>query len=92
MGGFPEQNELANQSGIQFLLADLGLALSFMDLADLSLNKTTVRRNHRNARAAYETVVLLLQKLRLDEGQRQAIDAKLALLRTRLQTADISFD
>jgi hypothetical protein len=42
------------------------------------------RRNHDNARTAYAAVVDLLEKLSLDQRQRQEIEAKLALVTGRL--------
>jgi hypothetical protein len=70
---------------VDFLFTDLELAMTFMDVADASQNEETVRRNHDNANKAYNAVVYYLGKLTPDAGQRQMIDAKLALLKTRLQ-------
>lgn len=85
MGGFPDARSEANQIGVNFVLTDLDVAMTFMDVADASQNEETVRRNHANAHIAYEAVVYFLGRLTPDAGQRQVIDAKLALLRTRLQ-------
>ena len=74
-----------NQSGVDFLLTDLDLAMTFMDIAAASHIQETIRRNHNNARRAYDAVVHLLGQLTPDAGQRQEIDTKLDLLKTRLQ-------
>ena len=80
-----------NQSRISFLLTDLDLAMTFMDVADSSHIEETTRRNHTNARTAYDTVLHLLQALMLNVDRRQAIDAKLAILKTRLKAAGQQF-
>ncbi len=74
-----------NQTGIDFLLTDLDLAIMFMVLAEVSRNAATVRRNYENARTAHDTVVRLLERLTPNAKQRRAIDAKLAFLETGLQ-------
>ena len=70
---------------MKFVLTDLDLALTFLDLAEVSHSEATVRRNHNSARIAHDAVERLLQKLTPDAGQRQVIDAKLAALKTRLR-------
>jgi hypothetical protein len=56
-----------------------------MEVAGASRFEETTRRNHNNARTAYDTVLRLLKKLTPNLSERQAIDAKLAILKTRLQ-------
>ena len=80
-----------NQSGVSFLLTDLDLAMTFMDVADASRIEETTRRNHTNARTAYDTVVHLLEKLTPNADQRQAIDAQLTILKTRLEAIGQQF-
>jgi hypothetical protein len=70
---------------VDFLLADLDLAMTFMDIAAASHIQETIRRNHNNARRAYDVVMHLLGKITPDAGQRQEIDTKLVLLKKRLQ-------
>jgi hypothetical protein len=77
--------ERANQNGIDFLFIDLDLADTFMDVAEASQSEETARRNHRNARKAYEAVMRLLPKLRPDLQERQDLNRKLGLLKSRLQ-------
>ena len=84
MSYWPETFSDLNQSGVSFLLTDLDLAMTFMDVADASRIEETTRRNHTNARTAYDTVLRLLEKLTPNADQRQTIDAKLASLKTRL--------
>jgi hypothetical protein len=77
----------ANTIGVNFLLADLDMALAFMDVADTALKPSTVTRNRENARRAYDNVLRLLQKLCPDHRQKKALDGKLDLLKTRLEAA-----
>jgi hypothetical protein len=80
-----------NQTGVKFLLLDLDLAMTFMDGAEASRLEDTKHRNHENARKAYDSVVRLLENLKPDAGQRRAFDAKLARLKTRLETIGQQF-
>ena len=75
----------ANQHGVEFLLIDLDLAMTFMDVAETSRTEEIIRRNQNNARKAYDTVLRLLENLRPSLTERQAVDAKLAILKMRLQ-------
>ncbi len=83
-----ENLAISNQVGVEFLLTDLDVAMTFLDLAAVSHNEETTRRNYCNARTAYDTVLHLLEKLTPDAEQRKVIDAKLALLKTRLRAVD----
>ena len=71
--------ERANQNGIDFLLFDLDLANTFLDVAAAFQSKETASRNHSNARKAYDTVMRLMPKLRLDQHVRQDFNRKLSL-------------
>ena len=91
MSNWPDHFLDLNHSGVSFLLTDLDLAMTFMDVADASRSEETTRRNHTNARTAYDAVRRLLEKLMPNADQRQAIDAKLASLKTRLQAVGQQF-
>jgi len=91
VSGFPKELGDANQNAVDFLITDLDLAMTFMDVAKTSQIEETVHRNYNNARQAYDTVLRLLEKLRTDARQRQIIDAKLALLKTRLEAVGQQF-
>jgi glucose-6-phosphate-specific signal transduction histidine kinase len=81
----------ANKSGVAFVLTDLDVALTFMDVADGSGIRETVLRNHKNARTAYDSVLRLLGKLAPDVLQQLTIDEKLAILKKRLLAAGQQF-
>jgi hypothetical protein len=91
VSNLPETFSDLNRSGVSFLLTDLDLAITFMDVADASRIEDTTRRNYTNARTAYDTVLRLLEKLTPSADERQAIDAKLASLKTRLQAVGQQF-
>ena len=80
-----------NDSGVAFLLTDLDLALTFMEVARVSRIEETVLRNHANARIAYDTVLRLLTQLEPNAAQLLVIDAKLALLKAQLQAVGQQF-
>jgi hypothetical protein len=70
---------------IEFLLVDLDIALTFMDVAETTEFRGTAQRNHKNARKAYDMVVSKLREVSPTEAQQSALNQKLALLRVRLQ-------
>jgi hypothetical protein len=80
-----------NRNGLDFLLIDLDLAMTFMDVAETSQIEETRCRNHSNARKAYEAALHLLENLRPSASERQVIGSKLALLKTRLQAVGHQF-
>src|SRR5688572_12157663 len=53
----------ADRGIIEFLLIDLDVALTFLDVAETTEFRNTAERNHRNARAAYNTVVSKLREV-----------------------------
>lgn len=81
----------STDGGVEFLLSDLDLALTFMDVAATSNIQVRIDGNHRNARQAYDTVLRLLSYHTPDAEQRCAIDRKMALLKTRLQAVGYQF-
>jgi hypothetical protein len=74
-----------NRLGVQFLLIDLGLALTFLNIASTSGNLETAQRNWRNARKAHDAVLHLLPRLTTTNEEFQLIDEKLSALRLRLE-------
>ena len=75
----------ADQGIIEFLLIDLDVALTFLDVAETTEFRNTAERNHRNARAAYNTVVSKLREVTPTPAQQVLMDERLSLLRARLQ-------
>ena len=73
--------------GAEFIMADLELAFTFLDIARTSLAAETRRRNQENARAAYDAVLRFLPRSLpvLSAAERHAIENKLAELKNRLE-------
>lgn len=74
----------ANAIGVQFLLTELQLAMTFMDVAQTTGIQKTAARNHKNARIAYDTVLRLLPKLTPTVAEQKVIDDGLAVVKARL--------
>jgi hypothetical protein len=77
----------SNQGIIEFLLTDLDIALTFMDVAATTEFRDTAERNHQNARKAYDTVIAKLREVTPNAHQQTTLDEKLATLRARLKAA-----
>jgi hypothetical protein len=82
-----EQIKAANQGIIEFLLTDLDIALTFMDVAETTEFRGTAERNHQNAHNAYDTVITKLREVTPNAHQQALFDEKLATLRARLKAA-----
>ena len=80
-----------SNNAFQFLLTDLDIALTFMNVAESTDNVAIKQRNHGNARRAYDTVVRLMQNLSLHDSQREELAERLALLKLRLQNVGQQF-
>jgi hypothetical protein len=76
-----------HSAGLELLRTDLDVALTFMEVAATTHDPETVRRNHNNALRAYDTVLGFMLKLELTEAERETLEAKLAVVRTRLAAA-----
>lgn len=86
-GRFPD----VNKTGVEFILIDLDTGLTFMDVADASKSPETKARNYKNARRAYDAIVHLLEKLTPNLEQCKIIEAKLDILKARLQAVGQQF-
>jgi hypothetical protein len=84
------QIERANQSGIDFLIAELNVGLTFLQTADVTGFPTTRERDLEKALLVYRTVVRLLPRVNLSAGDQAEIDGKLGELRAKLEQAGYS--
>ena len=75
------------RSGAEFILADLDLAFTFLDIASTSQVADTACRNQENARAAYDMVLRFLPRsiAALSAAELQTVQDKLEVLRSRLE-------
>jgi hypothetical protein len=76
---------------LEFVLIDLDLEMTFLNVADSSTIAETVQRNRHNARRAYDAVLHWLPKLVLTTSEGQAIEKKLSILRLRMEAAGERF-
>lgn len=84
--------EQAHRAGVQFLLSDLVIGLTFLDVAEVTVSEEIRTRNRRQACVAYETVLRLLPRVSPSEDEWVALEAKLGLLRERLDALGFVFD
>ena len=77
---------------IDFLLTDLEMALTFLNLRDITRSEEIKRRNHENAQNAYNQIVHTLQAVTLSDEQQELFDKKLSLIRQRLNSAEDGCD
>ncbi len=84
--------EESNRVGISFLLTDLKTVLTFLNLADVTVNEGTRLRNRTQARNGYRAILRHLPRIRPSPEQRLEIEEKLAAIKSRLEKAGISLD
>ena len=79
--------EQFHRIGVQFLLADLATALTFLDVAQTTASEESRSRNLQNARRVYDTVMRLLPRISPSVEERAALEDKLAELKRRLSAS-----
>lgn len=79
--------------GAEFIIVDLELAFTFLDVAGTSGTPETVRRNQKNARAAYNAILRFLPVsfAAFSAIERNAMKTRLAELERRLEQLAESF-
>jgi hypothetical protein len=88
MSSIDEAIFASNRAGAAFVLTDLNLAMTFLDVAETSKRAETVSRNRQNARIAYDSVRRLLPRLALTAEEWQNIQEKLSNVKFRLEAAE----
>jgi hypothetical protein len=90
-GGMPDAPQVGDwrRVGAEFIIVDLELAFTFLEIARTSWVAETVRRNQKNVRAAYNAVLRFLPRCLpvLSDAEQQAIEDNLRKLKDRLETA-----
>lgn len=84
--------EQSQRVAAEFLIADLTVALTFLDVADTTQSRDNRLRNLEHARAAYATVLRLLPRISPSAKEQPVLETKLAQLRDRLETAGVDLD
>jgi hypothetical protein len=79
--------------GAEFILTDLELAFTFLDVANTSWVAETRRRNQKNARSAHDAVLRFLPRSlpALSAAEQQTIERKLGELKNRLEQLGENF-
>ena len=70
---------------IQYLLMDLDSALLLMDVADQSGDGEKAETNYRTAHQTYDIILWRTRSIRSTDKKLEAVERKLALLRSRLE-------
>ena len=86
--GSPSPSELfqvSQQLSVDFLKIELQAALTFIRVADSSINPAHTEQGRRNAAEAYNTVQKLLPNVQLSEQDKQWIEYKLNELKQVLK-------
>lgn len=84
MNSTPQIMYQSHRIGVQFLMADLSVALTFLNVAEVTQSEDTRRRNRQNARWAYDTVLRFLPRVSPSDEERPALQFKIVELRDRL--------
>lgn len=69
----------------QFVMNDLKLGMTFLNIARSTINPEAARRNVANAQRAFDMVLHQISKLRADRDEMREIKANFELLRRELQ-------
>jgi hypothetical protein len=76
--------EQSHRIGMQFLLADLATAMTFLDVSRVTGLEESRLRNLQNARHVYDTVIRLMPKVEPSHEERAVLEDRLAELKRRL--------
>ena len=74
----------ASDAGVQLLLTDADIALTFLDAAKISANKEGRSRRIHEARKAYDSILHLMTHLKPDPAQLEVLNKRISKLRQRL--------
>jgi len=84
----------SRRSGAEFIMVDVELAFTFLEVARTSTVPATAKRNQKNARAAYDSILRLLPRsmAAFSVAEQMALHRKLEELKSRLKHLGESFD
>lgn len=85
MADRPSLRECCNRSGVDFVITDLNVGLTFSYMARGLLTQETKDRSRRNARRAYDTVVRFRDRVCPTTAEALSIQKKLARLKSELE-------
>jgi len=81
---FAKLKEQKTTVAVQFIETELGLALTFCEIAASTDNSEKRQRNVRNAHKAYQGAKETLEQLAIDKQVRATVDSLVARVRDRL--------
>jgi hypothetical protein len=84
---FPDDRDCTDAAATDFLVTDLDLALTFMDIAETNNIGEVAHRNREKARQTYITVKDSLSKPALRHVDCGSVETRLARLKARLDSA-----
>ena len=82
----------ANKLGVQFVFAELDMALSFLSIADNISSPDRRQRLIANAKKAHDTVQKFIPHLVFSESEASTVNRRLQQIRDRLQSHGFSFE
>jgi hypothetical protein len=86
---FSELRQESNDVGVQFVMTELKLASSFLDVAAYLSALHHRNQSIENARRAYASVQHFLPRLRLTNSQAASIQARANQIRRRLESNQV---
>jgi len=87
---FPDDRDRAESAATDFLVTDLDLAMTFMDIAETTSIEATAHRNREHARQAYNKVLEFLSRPMAKHIDRDSVESKMATLKARLDAVGYS--
>ena len=90
----PKAKAGSRRSGAEFIMVDVELAFTFLEVARTSTVPATAKRNQKNARTAYDSILRLLPRsiAAFSVAEQMALHRKLEELKSRLKHLGESFD
>jgi hypothetical protein len=82
---FSSTHDDFNRLSVEILLSDADLALTFTEIALNHCDQNSYARTVRNARKAYDTIAAKRSEVAMSADERTELDARLAVLKSRLE-------
>lgn len=92
MTDFLKEREKAREGGVHFLQSEVDTGLTLADIALETEDPEKRRRNLRNARAAYDSILHFADRVFLTGNENQALAKQLESLKTKLIELGEKFD
>lgn len=80
-----ELRDRSDRSGVQFVLTDLEVALSYLNIADQTRDVERQRRLCAGARKAHQTILHFISRFTFSASEAAIVDRKLRQIRDRIQ-------